>query len=71
MSLNNNLKYFSGPEWIKKYILKDKFVFVISGTHGKTTTSSMLIKILQENKLDPSYLLGGIHLEEKTSYKYH
>ena len=69
-TLNNNLKYFSGPEWIKKYILYDKFVFVISGTHGKTTTTSMLIKILQENKLDPSYLLGGINLEENISYKY-
>ena len=68
--MNNNLKYFSGPEWIKKYILYDKFVFVISGTHGKTTTTSMLIKILQENKLDPSYLLGGINLEENISYKY-
>ena len=68
--LNNNLKYFSGPEWIKKYILNDKFVFVISGTHGKTTTTSMLIKILQESKLNPSYLLGGIYLEEKISYKF-
>ncbi len=68
--LNNNLKYFSGPEWIKKYILDDKFVFVISGTHGKTTTTSMLIKILQESKLNPSYLLGGIYLEEKISYKF-
>ena len=68
--LNNNLKYFSGPEWIKKYILNDKFVFVISGTHGKTTTTSMLIKILQESKLNPSYLLGGIYLEEKISYRF-
>ena len=68
--LNNNLKYFSGPEWIKKYILNDKFVFVISGTHGKTTTTSMLIKILQESKLNPSYLLGGVYLEEKISYKF-
>ena len=67
---NNQLKYFSGPEWIRKYILNDKFVFVVSGTHGKTTTTSMLIKILQENNLDPSYILGGIHLEEKISYKF-
>ena len=64
------MKYFSGPEWIKKYILNDKFVFVISGTHGKTTTTSMLIKILQESKLNPSYLLGGVYLEEKISYKF-
>ena len=69
-TLNNQLKYFSGPEWIRKYILNDKFVFVVSGTHGKTTTTSMLIKILQENNLDPSYILGGIHLEEKISYKF-
>ena len=69
-TLNNNLKYYSGPEWIKNYILNDKFVFVISGTHGKTTTTSMLIKILQDNNLNPSFLLGGIYIEENISYKY-
>ncbi len=68
--LSNNISYFSGPEWLKKNALKDKFVFVVSGTHGKTTTTSLLIKILKENKKDPSFLLGGIDNEENTSYRY-
>ena len=67
--LDKNLNYYSGPEWIKKFILNDKFVFVISGTHGKTTTTSMLIKILKENSYDPSYLLGGMYKEDNVSYK--
>jgi len=67
--LDNNLDYYSGPEWIKDNILKDKFVFVVSGTHGKTTTTSMLIKILQENNCNPSFLLGGIYKEDNISYK--
>ena len=49
-TLQNKKKYFSGPEWIRKYILDDKIVFVVTGTHGKTTTTSMLIKIFQDNK---------------------
>ena len=68
--LDNNLKYYSGPEWIKKNILQDKYVFVVSGTHGKTTTTSMLIKILQENNKNPSFLVGGIYKDENISYKY-
>tara|TARA_A100001011_G_scaffold365047_2_gene416372 strand:- start:2108 stop:3313 length:1206 start_codon:yes stop_codon:yes gene_type:complete len=68
--LDNQLNYFSGPEWIKENILKDKYVFVVSGTHGKTTTTSMLIKILQDNNKNPSFLVGGIYKEENISYKY-
>ena len=68
--LDNKLNYFSAPEWIKENILKDKYVFVVSGTHGKTTTTSMLIKILQENNKNPSFLVGGIYKEENISYKY-
>ena len=68
--LTNNISYYSGPEWLKNNILKNKYVFVISGTHGKTTTTSLLIKILKENNKDPSFLLGGIDNEENTSFKY-
>ena len=68
--LTNNISYYSGPEWLKNNILNDKYVFVISGTHGKTTTTSLLIKILKENNKDPSFLLGGIDNEENTSFKY-
>jgi len=69
-TLNNSLNYFSGPEWIKENILKDKFIFVVAGTHGKTTTTSMLIKILKDNNCNPSFLVGGIYKEENISYKY-
>jgi len=68
--LSNNLNYYSGPEWLKKNILKDKFMFVVTGTHGKTTTTSMLIKILKDNNCNPSFLVGGIYKEENISYKY-
>ena len=69
-TLSNDLDYFSGPEWLKENILKDKFVFVVAGTHGKTTTTSMLIKILKDNNCNPSFLVGGIYKEENISYKY-
>ena len=69
-TLSNNLNYYSGPEWLKENILKNKFVFVVAGTHGKTTTTSMLIKILNDNNCNPSYLVGGIYKEENISYKY-
>ena len=68
--LEKNLTFYSGPEWLKNNILKDKHVFVVSGTHGKTTTTSMLIKILKENDIKPSFLIGGIDREENTSFKY-
>ena len=61
--LEKNLTFYSGPEWLKNNILKDKHVFVVSGTHGKTTTTSMLIKILKENDIKPSFLIGGIDRE--------
>ena len=68
--LDNNLEYYSGPEWLKNNILKNKYVFVISGTHGKTTTTSMLIKILEDNSKNPSFLVGGIYKEGNVSYRY-
>ena len=68
--LEKNLTFYSGPEWLKNNILKDKHVFVVSGTHGKTTTTSMLIKILKENDIKPSFLIGGIDREENASFKY-
>ena len=58
--LKNNLSFFSGPEWIRNNILQDKFVFVVAGTHGKTTTTAMLIEILNGCGFNPSYLVGGI-----------
>ena len=68
--LDKGIEHYSGPEWIKNHILKSKYVFVVSGTHGKTTTTSMLIKILQESGKNPSYLVGGIYKDNDISYKY-
>ena len=57
--LKNNINYTSGPQWLYDNILKNKIVIAVSGTHGKTTTTSMIVHILRENKLNPSYLIGG------------
>lgn len=60
--LNQGLPYMSGPEWIGQYILKDKWVLAVAGTHGKTTTSSMLAWILEDAGYAPGFLIGGIPL---------
>tara|TARA_Y100000389_G_C17432510_1_gene503552 strand:+ start:402 stop:1721 length:1320 start_codon:yes stop_codon:yes gene_type:complete len=57
--LNNNINYTSGPKWLNENILINKKVIAISGTHGKTTTTSMVVHIMKKNKLNPSYLIGG------------
>lgn len=58
--LNNKIKFMSGPEFLSKYILQEQHVLVVSGTHGKTTTTSMLAWILEYAGLHPGYLIGGV-----------
>ncbi|TCJ14714.1 UDP-N-acetylmuramate:L-alanyl-gamma-D-glutamyl-meso-diaminopimelate ligase [Parasulfuritortus cantonensis] len=58
--LNRGLPYVSGPQWLYENVLKDKWVLAVAGTHGKTTTSAMLAWILEDAKLDPGYLVGGV-----------
>ncbi len=58
--LDNNLPFMSGPEFLAKFILPEKHVLVVSGTHGKTTTTSMLAWILHYAGLNPGYLIGGV-----------
>ncbi|NTS75673.1 UDP-N-acetylmuramate:L-alanyl-gamma-D-glutamyl-meso-diaminopimelate ligase [Catenovulum sp. SM1970] len=58
--LNRNIPYVSGPQWLLEHVLKDKWVLAASGTHGKTTTSSMLAWLLEDNGLQPGFLIGGI-----------
>lgn len=58
--LNQRLPYTSGPKWLYEYILKDKYVLCVTGTHGKTSTTSMLAKILEHAGLNPGFLIGGI-----------
>ena len=58
--LNNNLPYISGPQWLADYALKGRWVLAVAGTHGKTTTSSMLAWILEYAGLAPGFLIGGV-----------
>ena len=56
----HGLPYTSGPEWLRTHILTDKWVIAVAGTHGKTTTTSMVIWLLESTQCNPSFLLGGI-----------
>lgn len=58
--LARGLNYVSGPQWLAEHVLRDKWVLAVAGTHGKTTTASMLAWILEHGGLDPGYLIGGI-----------
>ena len=58
--LDKGLAYTSGPQWLGENILRDCHVLSVSGTHGKTTTSSMLAKILDYAGLEPGFLIGGV-----------
>ena len=58
--LNNKVLYQSGPQWLYENILYNKWVLAVAGTHGKTTTTSMLAWILEANGLAPGFLIGGI-----------
>jgi UDP-N-acetylmuramate: L-alanyl-gamma-D-glutamyl-meso-diaminopimelate ligase len=60
--LNRGLPYVSGPQWMGEHILRDKWVLAVAGTHGKTTTSSMLAWILEDAGYAPGFLIGGVPL---------
>ncbi|MDQ1363770.1 MAG: UDP-N-acetylmuramate: L-alanyl-gamma-D-glutamyl-meso-diaminopimelate ligase [Pseudomonadota bacterium] len=58
--LNSRLPYTSGPQWLAENVLRDRWVLAVAGTHGKTTTSSMLAWILEYAGLKPGFLIGGV-----------
>jgi len=58
--LNQGLRYISGAQWLSEQVLQDKWVLAVAGTHGKTTTSSMLAWILDRQGFDAGFLIGGI-----------
>lgn len=62
-----NIPYTSGPQWLLDNVLKDRWVLAVAGTHGKTTTSSMLAWILEYGLLTPGYLIGGVPQNFDTS----
>ena len=57
--LDRQMPYDSGPAWLSREILQSRWVLAVAGTHGKTTTTSILTWILQEAGLDPGFLIGG------------
>lgn len=61
--LNRKIPYTSLPELIKRYFLQGKRNIVITGTHGKTTTSSIIAHLLNDNGLNPNLMIGGIPLD--------
>lgn len=58
--LNQGLPYTSGPQWLHDFLLRDRWVLAVSGTHGKTTTASMLAWILEDCGYAPGFLIGGV-----------
>ncbi len=58
--LNKNIPYTSGPQWLSENVLSNRWVLAVAGTHGKTTTSSMLAWILEYAGLKPGFLIGGV-----------
>jgi UDP-N-acetylmuramate: L-alanyl-gamma-D-glutamyl-meso-diaminopimelate ligase len=58
--LDEGLDYISGPQWLCQHLLAQRWVLAVAGTHGKTTTASMLAWILEDNGLGPGYLIGGV-----------
>lgn len=58
--LANRIPYISGPQWLAENVLNKRWVLAVSGTHGKTTTTSMLTWILDDAGLNPGFLIGGV-----------
>ena len=58
--LNRGLPYTSGPQWLAEHVLQGRWVLAVAGTHGKTTTASMLAWLLEDAGLSPGFLIGGV-----------
>jgi UDP-N-acetylmuramate: L-alanyl-gamma-D-glutamyl-meso-diaminopimelate ligase len=58
--LDRRLPYVSGPEWLAQHVLRQRRVIAVAGTHGKTTTTSLLAWILDNAGLEPGFLIGGV-----------
>lgn len=68
--LNDDHRYTSGPQWLAENVLHGRHVIAIAGTHGKTTTASMLAWILEDVGLEPGFLIGGIPVNFGTSARF-
>ncbi|MDX9874157.1 MAG: Mur ligase domain-containing protein, partial [Spongiibacteraceae bacterium] len=58
--LDRGLRYTSGPQWLSEQLLQKRWVLAAAGTHGKTTTSSLLAWLLEANGYQPGFLIGGV-----------
>ncbi|MGH8352510.1 MAG: UDP-N-acetylmuramate:L-alanyl-gamma-D-glutamyl-meso-diaminopimelate ligase [Pseudomonas sp.] len=58
--LNQGLPYVSGPQWLADHVLQGRWVLAVAGTHGKTSTSSMLAWVLEHAGMSPGFLIGGV-----------
>jgi len=65
--LDRGLPYTSGPQWLRDHVLQGRWVIAVAGTHGKTTTSSMVTWILEHAGLEPGYLIGGVPINFQVS----
>ncbi|MBY6187589.1 UDP-N-acetylmuramate:L-alanyl-gamma-D-glutamyl-meso-diaminopimelate ligase [Marinobacter hydrocarbonoclasticus] len=61
--LERGMAYTSGPQFLCEHVLRGRWVLAVSGTHGKTTTASMLAWLLDDNQLAPGFLIGGVPQE--------
>ena len=61
--LDRGLAYVSGPQWLAENVLQGKWVLAVAGTHGKTTTTSILAWLLEQAGLKPGFLVGGVPLD--------
>jgi len=58
--LDSGQLYVSGPQWLAEHVLAGRHVLAVAGTHGKTTTTAMLVSILEHAGLEPGFLVGGV-----------
>ena len=68
--LDRGLPYVSGPQWLADNILRGRWVLAVAGTHGKTTTASMLAWILDDAGLAPGFLIGGVPMNFGVSARF-
>ena len=65
--LDAGLPYTSGPQWLAEHVLQGRHVLAVAGTHGKTTTTTMLAWVLEQAGLEPGFLIGGVPLNFERS----
>ena len=68
--LNQGMPYQSGPQWLSEHVLRDRHVLAVAGTHGKTTTASLLAWILEDAGQKPGFLIGGVPSNFGVSARY-